>query len=584
MLRRGLSGLPSGVLVELSDVCSLQETQMREECFEPLGGAGSGVQVLGLMEARSHSFEHVFLMGLNRGVFPRIVHEDPVFPDRLRVRLRRSDVLREIPIKRLGFWEERFLFAQFMESADHITLSWQEIDEDGRALNPSPFLIRWTLRSGCSELSDAPIARSIFHPECSGAEAPERSLLELATLAAQTGDRSHLGRLLALAMPTEQATAAVEVIDELSPDFRSRRGRQIQNAWGPYMGLIGASIPGPDPRNGPIYVTAMEDMARCPWRGFLNRVLRVQPNRDPWAELPGVSPLLVGSTVHGVLEDIVRNSMAVDGHSGPVDWAELGSDPGTAIHWPDDATLRRLVRRETERQIVTLGPTYEGFARALAEHVTPMVQAARVDWEDASEVQCLGSEMTGYADFDDIEGGTHRLWFKADRVDRLPDRVLMTDYKTGTPPKKPGDVENKLWEGLALQAALYAESLPEQDVEGRYLYLKAEDLGSDHAVVGTRQDPVAYSEGVRAVVPLLLTALKRGWLIPRLVDSKKGKEPDTCSYCDVREACHRGDSGLRARVERLFSQEALADAPDGLVQLWELPKGKKRSGLGGDPS
>ncbi len=52
--------------------------------LDPLGGEGGGVQVLEVMEARSRTFEHLFLIGLNRGVFPRTVREDPLLPDGLR--------------------------------------------------------------------------------------------------------------------------------------------------------------------------------------------------------------------------------------------------------------------------------------------------------------------------------------------------------------------------------------------------------------------------------------------------------------------------------------------------------------------
>ena len=50
----------------------------------PLGGDGGGVQILDVTEARSRTFDHLFVLGLNRGHFPRPVHEDPVLPDGLR--------------------------------------------------------------------------------------------------------------------------------------------------------------------------------------------------------------------------------------------------------------------------------------------------------------------------------------------------------------------------------------------------------------------------------------------------------------------------------------------------------------------
>ena len=50
----------------------------------PLGGAGGGVQVLSVMEARARTFDHLFVLGMNRDVFPRSIREDPLLGDSLR--------------------------------------------------------------------------------------------------------------------------------------------------------------------------------------------------------------------------------------------------------------------------------------------------------------------------------------------------------------------------------------------------------------------------------------------------------------------------------------------------------------------
>src|SRR5262249_35070485 len=69
------------------------------EAAEPprLGGEGAGVQVLSATHARGCTFEHLFVLGMNRDVFPRGFAEDALMPDTLRRRLR--DVLPEMPVK-----------------------------------------------------------------------------------------------------------------------------------------------------------------------------------------------------------------------------------------------------------------------------------------------------------------------------------------------------------------------------------------------------------------------------------------------------------------------------------------------------
>ena len=98
------------------------------------------MQLLSVMEARARTFDHLLLVGLNRGVFPRVVSEDPLLPDGVRRALR--DVLPELPVKREGVDEERFLFAQLMASSESVVLSWSATDDGGRARPPSPLVER----------------------------------------------------------------------------------------------------------------------------------------------------------------------------------------------------------------------------------------------------------------------------------------------------------------------------------------------------------------------------------------------------------------------------------------------------------
>ena len=44
--------------------------------------------MLGVMEARGRTFQNLYVLGMNRGVFPRSIVEDPLFSDSLRARLR----------------------------------------------------------------------------------------------------------------------------------------------------------------------------------------------------------------------------------------------------------------------------------------------------------------------------------------------------------------------------------------------------------------------------------------------------------------------------------------------------------------
>ena len=45
----------------------------------------------------------------------------------------RSPVLPDVPIKKRGEDEERYLFAQLLAAAPNVTVSWTECDDDGKA-------------------------------------------------------------------------------------------------------------------------------------------------------------------------------------------------------------------------------------------------------------------------------------------------------------------------------------------------------------------------------------------------------------------------------------------------------------------
>lgn len=90
--------------------------------------------------------------------------------------------------------------------------------------------------------------------------------------------------------------------------------------------------------------------------------------------------------------------------------------------------------------------------------------------------------------------------------------------------------------------------------------------------LATRAEP-AFAEGFRAATDTLLEAWDRGAFAPRLRRADRDEEPGTCRYCEVKEACHRGDSGARLRIGRWAEQAqpgALGPAERACLALWRL--------------
>jgi hypothetical protein len=571
----------------------------------PLGGDGGGVQVLSVAEARGRTFDHLFLLGLNRGVFPRPAREDPLLPDDLRQVL--QAMLPDLPLARDGFDDERHAFAQLLSAAPAVTLSWLTADDDGKPLSPSPLVERLLQPAGKAlpaepreasrEAGDrgggpalaprpAPPLYPSRLPPAAGSAGAVRGIAaqtfldgdprpadEHAVLAGLHGSRQQLGEVLPLAVrqvrdelgqplldldPAAVAAARLRVLDELDPDLRTAAGRSAAARLGPYFGFAGPA----SSRGGhQLYVTHLEALAACPWQLFLGRLLRIERPPDPLGELPGADPLRLGSLVHRALDRIVKQALAAAVPAAP------GAFAPAAVHWPATEELEALLAAAAVEVLAEEGLALPGLAQALASHALPFVTAAgAADWpEPGAAVLVQASEVEGELLLDlstDPENaaagrtaptGPRRLRFRADRLDLVDGRPRFTDYKTGRhlsdardAGKRHAQLLAEVRTGKRLQAVAYVTAAGGRAL-GRYLFLRP-DLTPEAREVATeagdREAAAAFTAAVRA----LLAAWDAGSFFPRLVDPSGRREPSRCALCTVAEACLRGDSGARRRL------------------------------------
>ena len=567
----------------------------------PLGGRGGGVQILSVTEARARTCDHLFVAGLNRDVFPRTIREDPLLADDLRRILQR--VLPDVPVKRSGFDEERYLFAQLLSASPRVTLSWQTADDDGKPLATSPLAERLRERLAVAK---APPLWSL--PPAGPLPGP-RTAAEHAVMAGLYAPRKWWGSVLALALretradlfavggaspagfdlaPDRLAASRLAVLEEIDPDQRTPEGRERRHRLGPYFGFIGR-IPDSEegePRLRDLYVTQLENLAACPWQLFLMRLLRVEPTPDPLGALPGVDALLLGNTVHSTLDKISRppGRDKVPGVRHSV--RHLDAVPAA---WPGERDVQRVLREESRRLLEEEGIFLPGLANALAERAYPLLETARdMDWSGGA-VPVLATEVEGELDVGDAPGSLRHVLFKADRVDRAPGGlVVWTDYKTGKPISSARKPEarrrqflDRVRRGSQLQAVAYLLGSDGESM-GRYLYLRPglDDGQRELAVTTADRD---FVEAFAAASAAVLAAWEAGSFFPRLVELDGRKEPGRCGFCPVAEACLRHDSGAR---QRLYEWTLEADLDDltpetaSLLQVWRL--GEDPMGSGGD--
>ena len=675
-LERELPGRSAAERFEISfdELRLLLGRTLKDAGRDPLGGRGGGVQVLSVTEARGRTAEHLFLAGVQRGVFPRTVRPDPLLPDELRRAL--ATVLPDVPRKRAGFDEERYLFAQLVSASPRVTVSWQSHDDEGQPLAPSPLVERLAgAGDGASRVARAP---AVWAPR-DGEPAPAgpRPAREEAVLAALGGaSRSAFAELLAVAVDESRraladrraepsstlpslalpagalAAARRRVLDEVDPDLRDEAGRARAASLGPYLGFLGALREGADdPRRGDPWITHVEGLAACPWQTFLRKVLRLEPTPDPLQALPGADPLLLGSVVHAVLERAAEAAGAVVRQ--PL--AAALAAPPRPLRWPDGEELDGWLVAAATEALREDGVPLPGLARALAERARPLVARARelalrdalrdaafggssglvggeegasgLDGgeggasglaggeEGASGMDggeggasglaggeggggggVLGAEVEGAVAVADGAGRERRLRFLADRVDAAAGGPRLTDYKTGKPlstAKRPDTRRDhhlaEVAQGKRLQAVAYALAAAAAQAdrgapaaaEGRYLFLDPSiDEPAAAAFAAGSGDP-AFAAAFATAVATLLDAWDAGAFFPRVVDPSGQSEPSRCAWCEVAEACVRGDSAARLRLHRWNAEhagEASSAGERAHHGVWRLAAASPQSG------
>jgi RecB family exonuclease len=591
--------VPPDFVLLREEAIRLIVTALEQASEAPAGGAGAGVQLLSFTAARARTFEQIFVLGLNRGEFPRAGGDDPVLPDALRARIRR-DVLSEMPVKERLRDEERAVFASLCAAAPRVVLSWQAVRDDGRLRVESPFLTRLRVARAGSELPEI-LAPPLFASDRNAdpvVAASPRPAYEHAILAGLAGRVREEARDL----ESVHAIALAEVRDTLRAEpsavdlesvpldvaalarFRITVLRMLEAgegapALGPWFGWVGARGPAPDAASAarvahsdsPIAVTRLENLARCPWQQFLGRELGLEPVPDALAELPVPSSRMRGRVVDRVLRRIVdaavpapRQTLTEALAAGPV-----------SAPWPEPDVLERWVVAAADEVCVDEGIVGPGFAAALVRRVRPLLAVAQaMDWHDPRGPSVLGAELSAVLAVPDAAGVLREVGFRADRVDLSDEGVLrITDYKAGTPISSASQNDTRqrhllaaIRRGEKLQAVVYHVAgralAPERDVEGRYLFLteKLPESARSLSVAGDAHGLNAV-DALYETLPKLFAVADYGAFVPRL-DTPEGRAP--CSSCDVVAACLRGEHRHRAQLAA-WLEAARARGPDALT-------------------
>lgn len=420
-----------------------------------------GVRVLDAMDARGESFRILFLIGLQEGLFPRIVRPDPLLPDAARQWLRQTGGYGIRP-KAEGAEEERQLFWMMCAApSEKLYCVTQRSDEEGKALVPSSFL-RELCRAASRDVEIKPDHRVDRQPLVKiESLPPERtSPGELSMILAVRGESSAefckpLSSRLRRFAEHEFFSDVLGSSAELSS--RGEPGARDGLIAPPKAFLSGLEKTGLSPR-------ALRQFGECPFQFFARRLLRLKEPEEP-SEKGEVSSRFLGELYHLVLKDFYSElyssgfwkrsaeapwqgtlESAMDKHLPEEHWRRLGIYP---VLW--EATRLR-VRRHLERFVA------EDITELRREGLIPRFFEVKV------------------------EGAAGKLFLngRIDRVDvdSASERFRIVDYKTSWADSKKS-LEKRIAKMRELQPPVYMELAPQleglsraQPLEVRYAVLE----------------------------------------------------------------------------------------------------------------
>ena len=478
---------------------------------------------------------HTFVLGLEEGgVFPALV-EDPVLLDAERQRIhptlrtsedRVGEALYRI-VSRLGSLGGRVCLSyscRDLRQARAAFPSWVLL-QAVRVLKPAE---TWTYEKLVAELGE-PVSAVPAEPS----EALSDAGWWLASL--RGADAS--------ALP-----AVHDAFPALAQGAKAETARD-SDTFTEYDGLVPEAGSVLDPRASGAVVspTSLEDLAKCPFRYFLQRGLGLdpiddaEPDPDVWLD-----PMTRGSILHDLFATIMREIR------------DRKETPDPARHGD---RLRALGEAALAAHRVLVPPPSDGvYEREARELQEDLARFLKFEAEDHAQRRPLGFEVAFGGDpegeplgrrepvtIDLGDGLRFRLRGRIDRIDHLANGSYeIVDYKTGSL-FLPGGLDATFAGGRQLQHALYAlaavQLLREKDAQARaagsYYFPTARGRGE------RKVRPAATLEQLAPVLRDLFDLLAAGAFV------HTPEADDDCRFCEFGRACGRQAA---ARAEKKIAQ------------------------------
>ena len=473
---------------------------------------------------------HVYVIGMDEGAFPGGAAEDPLLLDG-----ERSGLSSELALRRTRPAEQVWHLARVlgMASGKVTLLSCRRSLSDGRERYPAA-LFQQAAEQMAVENVDV-----------------EGVLPEQIDQALDDAD------LLLAQYPFAEYKSLVDsAFPWLISGQKARRAREWSGLT-TYDGWLGASTPelAITAKRGIFSPSKLEMLARCPYRYFLNDVLRIRPleemETDPTQWL---DPLSFGALLHSLFHKFMQTLQA------------RGEHPDRKQH---GALIQELLEKEIEERKETDPVEHQAAYRADVKRLSQAAQVFLAVEADQENSEPMGFEVSfGFGESgglnneepvalelaDDVN---FRIRGRIDRVDRVEDGFAIWDYKTGSMAQY--DERDLLKRGTHLQWALYAYALDtvlkQQNETGNVRvsgYIFPGDREHGRRISDTPPKPEELAHVLR---PLLELVANGGFF-----HVQKSQE---CGYCIYNRVC----GGERLDANGLAEAREMMGEDGGFVQL-----------------
>jgi len=502
-----LQPLKGAGAVSLADVLATLEPELSSRRLEEDTPRYGAVFVGSLAEASGMRFQAVFIPGLNEGIFPKTIREDPLLLDSQRA-----------PLGMAASEDDTWLLRTAVAAARlQITCSWSRIDlATGRERVPSFYAFEVAEAAGSGELDVQAFAREArglsetrlgWPAPLQTEDAIDAAEYDLAFLHPHW-DQPRFGEASWLAAANPHV-------------YRSliARGLRWEPAWTWADGLVNANV-----HVGLLMAkhhalslrsyapTRLEQYARCPYRFHLQSILGLRAPEQP-AAIQRMAPAIRGELYHAVQSRF---------------YAALQEEGGLPVRDVESALVRlesilREVEAEfAERYMPAIPIVWQTDMERIRGDLRAWLRHVAIHEKDWTPIHFE------YGFRDVAVAGDLLVQGRVDLIEKHSNGSLrVTDHKTGTPPER---VPTQIGGGESLQPALYgmavSEVLQQPVAEARLFYATVRGNYVEFPIRLTAET----RHSAEAVLRQINNALRNG-VFPA------APRKDACAHCEFVPVC-----------------------------------------------